>query len=116
MNNKGFDIGDTLSIHCIGCESWFTWVVPPGWTHSVPSYHSKTCKRRHRKSVTLLEIWKCPRPDKKLYRTEKEGKEAAVTMCKSYNELFSEYRCECGGIHVGRKVYSVKKRINGQPI
>lgn len=115
MTNNGFDIGDTLSIRCIGCSKRFDWVVPPGWSHSVPSYHGLTCKRHHRRRIESSETWKCPRPDKHLYRNDKEGREAAAALCMQYNELFSEYRCECGGIHVGKKNYYVKKRVDAKP-
>lgn len=110
--NNGFDVGDTLMVRCIGCPQVFAWTVPPGWEASVPSYHGKTCKRRHRDRMNKSEIWRCPRPDKKLYRTEAEGRKAATALCREYNELFSEYRCECGGIHVGKKKYWVRDRVH----
>lgn len=112
MTNKGFDIGDTLLVHCIGCPRWFPWVVPPGWENGVPSYHNTHCRKAHKKRIDLSEEWKCPRPDKRLYRTEADAREASAALCKQYNELFSEYRCECGGLHVGKKVYKVKKRVH----
>lgn len=111
-NNKGFDIGDTLMVKCIGCHRKFPWVVPPGWYASVPSYHSPQCKKGHQKRIDKLETWGCPRPDKRLYRTQLEGRQAASALCKQYNELFGEYRCECGGIHVGKKNYIVKERVH----
>lgn len=95
-------VGESLQLLCWGCHRWYDWVVPPGWWGSIPSHHSRACKRTDMKRQATAEHFAgCPRPEKVLFRRVEEADAAAVAQSKSRGELLHSYRCSCGGLHIG---------------
>lgn len=105
--------GQHLELKCQGCPKWFPWETSPNWYAEVPSYHNRKCRERRRISHQKATRYvKCPRIDKRLYRTHREAQLVAISLSKQYRQPFQVYTCVCGGRHVGRILYR-KARTHG---
>lgn len=109
-------------ITCYGCEADFVWTEPElneyGELAPIPAYHSKNCKERSRiakvRQLKKFGVQPCPRSDKQKFSTYEEATEYANKkyQAKQGNrqnyrgKVYSigVYRCQCGWLHLGRRV------------
>ena len=98
--------GLAVEMRCGGCRKWFAWTVTAEhgpWQDNVPAYCRRGCKKRRRNVIKNSQKYvPCPRPEKRLYRTEKEAEVDRKSLALSFLQPFTIYHCVCGGIHVGR--------------
>lgn len=117
----------TFLINCYGCGKDFTWTEPSledNWYDEVspiPAYHSESCKERTR--VRKLRRFmkdakkRCPRRDKmqfndyvsasKYVRNKYGTKQGDREIVDGLVFTIGAYRCECGLIHLGRRVAKI---------
>lgn len=96
-------------VRCEGCGTYFDWTPKSHVSETPPSYHSRACQNRKRSRLHKQEApFKCPNPNKRLYRTHREAQQACNEMNDTY---LKPYRCRCGGLHVGHPNFRVKDWI-----
>lgn len=100
--------GMRVLIRCEGCGRWFPWTaVGRPEVQTPPTYHNKSCQKRHKEALLSQLPGKCPRLDKRMYASTREAELVCGQHRRVHHELLRPYRCVCGGLHIGRLHYRI---------